>query len=389
MKKPNSQYTVIDADSHIVLPDSDSWWRSSLPDRYHEWMPRYHEGLLRAEGRIIESPSATFHGHPTQAAWFGETQGATYTPGSWAMQDPAAVDVLDALKRGGLDPKDRLAAMNHEGIDRSYIFPSKVLGLLPALRSSAFALEIAKAYNDWVIHYCSEDTDRLNPVAVLPQHDLVLAVNELQRVHAKGIRVITLRPNTVAGMNIDDPSYDALWACCARHGIAVAFHEGFGVAKIPRIGTERTHDTMQGHMVSHPFEHMMAVLLLITGGVMERFPTLRFAFMESGATWAPFWLNRMDDHVEQFAKDRPLLPEKPSTYFKRQCFLGTESEDLLLPVMIEHGLEDTLLFCSDFPHFDARFPGAVTSLTDRNDIGETVKRKMLCDNARRLFDLQA
>jgi uncharacterized protein len=387
--KLNSHYTIIDADSHIVLPDSDSWWRSSLPERYHEWMPRYHEGLLRAEGRIIESPSATFHGRPTQAAWFGETQGATYTPGSWAMDDPAAVEILDALKRGGLDPKDRLAAMDYEGIDRSYIFPSKVLGLLPALRSSAFALEIAKAYNDWVIAYCSEDADRLNPVAALPQHDMVLAVDELQRVHAKGIQVITLRPNTVAGMNIDDPSYDTLWACCERHGIAVAFHEGFGVAKIPRIGTERTHDTMQGHMVSHPFEHMMAVLLLITGGVMERFPTLRFAFMESGASWAPFWLNRMDDHVKQFAKDRPPLPEKPSAYFKRQCFLGTEAEDPLLPFMIEHGLEDTLLFCSDFPHFDAHFPGAVTALTDRSDIGEAVKRKMLCDNAHRLFNIQS
>lgn len=384
-----TDYTIVDADSHIVLPDSDSWWRNSLPAKYAEWMPRYEDGVLQAEGRVIESPSSTFHGHPTQAAWFGETQGATYTPGSWAMDDPAAVEVLDALRRGGLDPKDRLAAMDHEGIGLSYIFPSKVLGLLPALRSSAFAHEIVKAYNDWVIAYCAEDAERLKAVATVPQHDIVLAVEEVERVRDKGVRAITLRPNTVAGMNIDDPSYDTLWACCAQHDIAVSFHEGFGVAKIPRIGTERTHDTMQGHMVSHPFEHMMAVLLLITGGVLERFPTLRFAFMESGASWAPFWLNRMDDHVEQFAKDRPPLPERPSTYFKRQCFLGTEAEDPLLPSLIEYGLEDTLLFCSDFPHFDAHFPGAVAGLTERTDIGDAVKRKMLSDNAHRLFNIRS
>ncbi len=378
-------HPVLDADSHIVLPDSDIWWRESLPEKYARWMPRYDNDVLTAEGRVIEEPSATFHGRPTQAAWFGNTQGATYTPGSWALEDPAVVEVLGALKRGGLDPLDRIAAMDHEGIDTAYVFPSKVLGLLPALRSSAFAHEIAKAYNDWAVSYCAAAPDRLVPVALLPQHDAVLAVEESERVRAKGVHAVTLRPNTIAGTNIDDPAYDLLWEDCERHGTAVAFHEGFGVAKIPRIGTERTHDTMQGHLVSHTFEHMMAVMLLITGGVLERFPGLRFAFMESGAGWAPFWLHRMDDHVEQFAKDRPRLPERPSTYFRRQCFLGIEPEDPLLPMLIDHGLEDNLLFSSDFPHFDATFPGAVTGLTDRKDIREAQKRKILHENAGRFY----
>lgn len=380
---------VIDADSHIVLPDDDSWWRGRVPDRYASWMPRYEDDLLIAEGRVIESPSATFHGRPTQAAWFGTTQGATYTPGSWTMEDPASVSVLEALRRGGLDPHQRLAAMDSEGIDIAFIFPSKVLGLLPALRSSSFALEVARAYNDWVLAYCAESPDRLQPIAVVPQQDVLLAVEEAERMLAKGVRSIMLRPNTVGDRNVDDPAYDALWALCQGHNAAVAFHEGFGVAKIPRVGVERTHDTMQGHLVSHPFEHMITVMLLITGGVMERFPDLRFAFMESGASWAPFWLNRMDDHMEQFAKDRPPLPEKPSTYFRRQCYLGIEIEDPLLPVLVDCGLEENLLFCSDFPHFDAHFPGAVTGLQGRRDLSESAKRRMLSDNAARLYGLDA
>ena len=376
---------VVDADSHIVLPDDDGWWRGRIPERYAGWMPTYEDDVLTVEGRVIQRPSATFHGQPTQAAWFGKTQGATYTPGSWAMDDPAAVEVLEALRRGGLDPKDRLAAMDVEGIEIAYIFPSKVLGLMPALRSSAFALEVARAYNDWAAAYCAPEPHRLRPVAVVPQQDIVLAVEEAERVHALGFGAIMLRPNTVADMNVDDPAYDALWATCQERDLAVTFHEGFGVAKIPRIGTERTRNTMQGHMVSHVFEHMTAVMLLITGGVMERFPGVRFAFMESGATWAPFWLNRMDDHAEQFSKDGGGLPEKPSTYFKRQCFLGVEASDPLLTVLIDYGLEDTLLFCSDFPHFDAHFPGAVRALTDRDDVAADVKRKLLSVNARRLY----
>ncbi|MFI0740699.1 amidohydrolase family protein [Streptomyces sp. NPDC021100] len=382
-------HPVLDADCHIVLPDSDVWWRDSLPEKYAPWMPRYEDGVLVAEGRIIETPSPTFHGRPTQAAWFGSTQGATYTPGSWALDDPAVVEVLSALKRGGLDPRDRIAAMDHEGIDKAFVFPSKVLGLLPALRSAAFAAALAAAYNDYAVSYCAAAPERLVPVAVLPQHDVVLAVEELRRVRAKGVRAVILRPNTVAGTNVDDEVYDLLWEECERHGTAVAFHEGFGVAKIPRIGTERTHDMMQGHLVSHTFEHMTAVMLLITGGVLERFPGLRFAFMESGGGWAPFWLHRMDDHVLQFAKDRPPLPEAPSTYFKRQCYLGVEPEDPMLPMLIDHGLEDNLLFASDFPHFDATFPGAVTGLTDRKDVGEEQKRKILYENARRFYGAAA
>lgn len=383
----HGEYPVIDADSHIVLPDSDDWWRGRLPEKYAAWMPRYQDGTLTAEGRIIEQPSSTFHGRPIQAAWFGTTQGATYTPGSWMHDDPAAVEVLGALRRGGLDPRDRLAAMDREGITLAQIFPSKVLGLLPALHSSAFAHEVVKAYNDWVLAYCAEDRARLFPVAALPQHDLVLAVEEAHRMLDQGVRAVILRPNTVAGTNVDDPVYEALWAFCERHAMAVCFHEGFGVARIPRIGTERTRDTMQGHLVSHTFEQMTAVMLLITGGVMERFPRLNFAFMESGAGWAPFWLNRMDDHTEQFAKDRPPLPEKPSSYFKRQCYLGIEPEDPLLPMLVQQGLEENLLFASDFPHFDAKFPGAVTALTERGDLTEPVKRKLLSDNARRFFGI--
>lgn len=380
-------YPVIDADSHIVLPDSDDWWLGSITEKYAEWMPRYEDNVLTAEGRVIEGPSLTFHGKPTQAAWFGSSQGATYTPGSWALEDPAAVGVLEALRRGGLDPEMRTAAMNLEGIDVAFVFPSKVLGLLPALHSSAFAAEVARAYNDWAIGYCAAAPERLTPVAALPQQDPVLMVEEARRVRAAGVRTIILRPNTVAGINVDDPRYDALWRFCQDSGMAVTFHEGFGVAKIPRIGTERTHDTMQGHLVSHVFEHMMAVMLLVTGGVMERFPTLQFAFMESGAGWAPFWLHRMDTHMEQFTKDRPPLPEKPSTYFRRQCFLGVEADDPMLPMLVEHGLEDNLVFASDFPHFDATFPGAVTTLAERTDISETAKRKMLSDNSRRLYGI--
>ena len=383
--KERLSHPVIDSDSHIVLPNDDSWWRETLPKKYVDWMPHYEDSALYAEGRVIEQPTPTIHGKPTAAGWFGDTQGATYTPGSWKMVDPTVLSVVSSLQRGGLDPSDRLAVMNDERIDYTYIFPSKILGLLPALRSSAFALAVARSYNDWAIEYCSKDSSRLRPVASIPQQDLVLALEETKRVKALGVDAIMLRPNTVGGLNLDHPNYNMLWKFCEDSEVTILIHEGYGVANIPRIGVERVHNTMQGHMISHPFEHMMALMLLITAGTMERFPELHFAFMESGASWAPFWLQRMDDHAQTFSKDHSLLPSLPSIYFKRQCFLGIDVSDPLLPTVIDFGLEDTLLFASDFPHFDAPFPGAVDLLLDRADLSDEIKRKILYENASRLF----
>ncbi|MBI2867367.1 MAG: amidohydrolase family protein [Chloroflexi bacterium] len=110
--------------------------------------------------------------------------------------------------------------------------------------------------------------------------------------------------------------------------------------------------------------------------------------MESGAGWAPFWLNRMDEHYEKLHRFYPEITEEPSATFKRQCFLGVEPDDHLMPQMVDSGLEDTLIFSSDFPHFDAIFPGSAAALADRNDLSPEAKRKALRDNGLRMYGVK-
>ena len=110
--------------------------------------------------------------------------------------------------------------------------------------------------------------------------------------------------------------------------------------------------------------------------------------MENGAGWAPFWLNRIDEHYEKLRRFYPEIKEEASETFKRQCFLGVEPDDHLIPHMVDFGLEDTLIFSSDFPHFDAIFPGSVAALADRDDLSPVVKRKTLRDNALRMYGVK-
>jgi predicted TIM-barrel fold metal-dependent hydrolase len=50
--------------------------------------------------------------------------------------------------------------------------------------------------------------------------------------------------------------------------------------------------------------------------------------------------------------------------------------------------DECVVWASDYPHPDAHFPGAVTeSLEKMADIAETSRRKILAENATRLYGI--
>src|SRR3546814_15920406 len=66
--------------------------------------------------------------------------------------------------------------------------------------------------------------------------------------------------------------------------------------------------------------------LLIYGGVLERFPTLRVVFTETGSAWVADKLASMDWFYEiPYKLDRltKVVPRRPSEYFHRQCAIGS------------------------------------------------------------------
>ncbi len=385
-----TDYPVVDADQHVILPSG--WWGPYLPPTYADWMPRLVEQgtqrVLHGEGRVIEPPVATIMGVSAPERMFGAAATETATPGSW-RDDPGSSVALELLEKARTTAAGRLAAMDHEGVTRAILFPTQVLGFLPSIKSSAFALAVARAYNDFVCDYASADPTRLFPAYTVPQQDLVLAAEEASRVAAKGARAVMLRPNTVLGMNCDHPQYDRLWAVCEEANLAVCFHEGIGVAKIPRVGVERCTSMLQAHMCSHSMEAMVACMLVITSGALERFPRLRVAFLESDPGWVPFWLARMDDHMEHFKADHPVRLElRPTELFRRQCFVGIHPNDIMLRGLVDYGYAETLVFTTDFPHYDASYPRAVDDFLAKKT-SEPDARRILGTNGERLLGLPA
>ena len=139
------------------------------------------------------------------------------------------------------------------------------------------------------------------------------------------------------------------------------------------------------HVAAHAIEQMYACMSMIAGGVCERFPELRIAFLEGNCSWLPFWLWRMDEHYEvREYKLKKQLPVRPSEYFKRQCFAGVEADESLAVNVFDWMGDGNLVFSTDFPHADGRFPHAVETLTAQ-PFPEESKRKILWDNCARLY----
>jgi predicted TIM-barrel fold metal-dependent hydrolase len=144
---------------------------------------------------------------------------------------------------------------------------------------------------------------------------------------------------------------------------------------------------MMWHTFSQPLGIMAVTVSLTAGGVFQRFPKLRAALLEGNCSWAPWLLHRLDEHYEWIGwKEAPELDRKPSEYFRSNCFLSVEADEATAKQYIEWFGDDNLVFSTDYPHGDSKYPNAVEALFEL-DIPEPSKAKIAGENWSRLYDL--
>ena len=104
---------------------------------------------------------------------------------------------------------------------------------------------------------------------------------------------------------------------------------------------------------------------MIVHGVFERFPRLRVAYMEAGCGWLPSWLHRIDEHLELAgAVEAPELTMSATEYFRRNCWISTECDDPFVADVIRWMGDDHIVFETDFPHPDSKYPHATDHFLD-------------------------
>jgi predicted TIM-barrel fold metal-dependent hydrolase len=289
----------------------------------------------------------------------------------------------------GYDAVSQLEAMDREGLDVAVLFPSRGLFALAFDRMDpGLSAAIARAYNDWLHDFCALAPERMLGAAMVAPHDVPAAVAEARRcVEEYGFRAVFLSPGCIDRRPWHHPVYDPLWAECERLGVPIAFHGGGQNDLTPDFSLQIFDKLMMWHTFSQPLGIMAAAVSLCSGGVLERFPALRVALLEGNCGWAPWLFHRLDEHYEWVGRyEAKDLTRKPSEYFRRQCFLSVEADEEPARQYIEWFGDENLVFSTDYPHGDSKYPHAVEAF-QKLPIPEASRRRIVGENWSRLYGI--
>jgi predicted TIM-barrel fold metal-dependent hydrolase len=288
---------------------------------------------------------------------------------------------MGGIQAGAADPAARVGDLDLEGIDVQLIFGS--LGLaLSALADKDFAAAMARACNNYYADFCRTSPARLKCMATLPLQDIPASVEEMKRaIKELGHIGVTLPPN-VGGKNLDHPDFYPIYEAAEQLNIPIGVHWGNG-AYLTAAGIERFDTHFMTHIFGHPFEQIIALTSIICGGIIEQFPRLRFAFLEAGCGWLPYWMQRLHEHYERRTAEVPLMKKEPVEYLLGgNCYIATEPDEVMLPAVIAEFGDDFILFGSDYPHTDSKFPNTVKFVRGRSDITEMAKEKIFTNGVK-------
>ena len=300
--------------------------------------------------------------------------------GSLLARDKWDASMYGKLGMNITDVPTRLRDMDTEGIEVSVLFPTTGFAITQSPEKD-YAAAYCRGYNDWIASVCKE-SPRLKGIGLVPFQDVPAAVAEVNRAITKlglaGIAVASFGMKEHLGTPIFWPIYEEL----QRLNAPLLVHN----SRQGPAGEIRFDTFLFAHTIGRPFETLIDCAALAYGGVPEKFPQLRIAFLECGCGWVPYWMDRMDEEWEKRQSEAPLLKAKPSEYMTRgNWFYAAEPEESTLPYVIDRIGDDKILFASDYPHWDGMFPYVVSTIHGRKDISEESKGKFLGENAKKLY----
>jgi uncharacterized protein len=277
-----------------------------------------------------------------------------------------------------------LRAMNAMGIDYTIVFPTPMLnlGLNPDLNVRD---ELHWAFNRWITEDVITSDPRLLTMPVLPIHDPDQCIRTIDafadRPGVVGFMIVCLNYEPIHRNN-----YMKVFAALNERSLPVAFHS----APNWREQAFTVLDSFLGvHALGFPFYAMVQLTNVVLTGMPERFPNIKWIFMEAGQAWVPFTIARLDNEYKQRSSEAPLLKRLPSEYIREFHFTTQpfESHERAKDTRAMFEMMDgasTYLYASDYPHQDFDTPA---SIWDVAQFTEDERRAILGGNALKLFGL--
>jgi uncharacterized protein len=278
------------------------------------------------------------------------------------------------------DVPARLADMDRMGIDVQVVVPTMFLVALadnPKLERA-----LCESYNRFMSQACAQSGGRLKFMAPLPLRDMGDATAVLREAKQLGA-VAALTPGLVWDKALNDPFFDSLYAELCAQDLPLAVHFAWGAPAFNDLFTQGMDSFCSAAMPV-----VMGFYSMVGGGVFERFPELKVAYLEAGCAWLPYALQRMHGRWEN--GNFPNLRREPAEYLRDgRIYLACEVEEDI-PYVLRSLSADQLVMASDWPHGDDTHQNdMVAALAARGDLAAEVQQKILTDNPLRLYSLPA
>ncbi len=298
---------------------------------------------------------------------------------------------------GAFDAEERKIANDLLGFRASIVFPTEAFNQVIAAQDRAVLLGGVKALNRGMATFCDVDPRMFGVFYVPLGQGPEVACQVLDDVIRLGGR--TLLIDTVAGVgapSFSSPVYDPVWRKIVDADLAVTLHIGaqggefkavpdsyFNNGRETRLhGTGDVPPNAMSFMGMH-FAPSLFLSALIFDGVLERFPGLRIAVVELGASWIVSFMKQLDQSFRAFRRLQDLSELKllPSEYIQRQVKITPfAGEDI--GWLMSSGAEDLLMFASDYPHHEGTDDPIGRYEKTMDGLSDAVKKKFYEDNFR-------
>ena len=385
-----AKYFMVSCDNHVNEPFN--WAAGRISDAYKDRMPRMVKDAegnewLHSDGRAphLVKPVKTKTDHLQPMEKY-ET---------WEVMVPytSRMEEMEMMKSSaGRNVAERIADAEADGVDAEFIYPQKG-GLGFATRDTDFSLAMTRAWNRWALDEFGATFGRTNPAALITTANIPEAVKEVQWAASNGFRSLSLPNKPIFGptqrgeLAYNHNDFDPLWAAIAETGLVATFHVSSG-GEDPR-GAGGNGGAIINYVTHSMITTLDPLVKVITSGVLERNPTLKVVTVESGVGWLPWLLETMDHaYRSHHMWVRPVIPELPSFYYRRNCASTFMEEAAGLKYALDYGLEDNLLWANDYPHHEGSFPFSAQAIERMmGGLTETQRAKVLGLNAARVFGL--
>lgn len=269
------------------------------------------------------------------------------------------------------------------GIDKQVIFPTPMLflGMHPQFDMEPL---LGNAYNRWTVDHVLEADDNLKFMAFLPFNDADECMKTIEMMDKKK-GVIGYMVTSVRNKPVQHNAYMKVYRALEERGMPIGFHAGYywqdqSMMQINRFGSM--------HALSFVWCNVVHMTNWVMNGLNERFPNLPVVWIESGLSWVPWLMQRLDHTYMMRTSEAPLLKRKPSEYMAEMyytCQPLEKDHPKALELTFEMiNAKTQLLYASDWPHWDFDAPSVIWDIPF---LDEEAKRNILGGNAARAFDL--